>query len=194
MTRATHSDDAHHAYETRDAGEHNRRTGRHPRSRQEQTRRRKCRSGERTRRSERQQREAGEKMDRQTYVNLPVKDVERARTFFSDLGFEFETRFSTENAACMILGGTTFAMLLAKPFFQTFTQKPICDAAKSTEVLICLSCGSRDEVDALVERAVAAGGRVSREKEDRGFMYGHAFEDLDGHIWELLFMDPQGSA
>ena len=128
-------------------------------------------------------------MPRQTYVNLPVKDVERSKEFFAKLGFSFEPRFSNETAACMIVGDTTFVMLLAEPFFQTFTTKKLCDATTTTEVLVALSCESREEVNSIVAAAVAAGGSVSREPEDRGFMYGHAFEDPDGHIWELIYMD-----
>jgi len=126
---------------------------------------------------------------RQTYVKLPIRDVERSRTFFSALGFRFEPRFSNEHALCLILAESTFVMLLAEPFFRTFTSKSICDTSITTEVLLGISCGSRDEVDAMVAGAVRAGGTVPREPEDRGFMYGHAFEDPDGHTWELIFMD-----
>jgi uncharacterized protein len=126
---------------------------------------------------------------RQTYVNLPIKDVERSRAFFAQLGFAFEPRFSTENAACMIINESTFVMLLAEPFFRTFTNKQLCDATSCTEVSICLSCESRAEVDGIVALAVAAGASIPREPEDRGFMYGQAFEDPDGHLWELIFMD-----
>ena len=128
-------------------------------------------------------------MARQTYVNLAIKDVSRSKEFFAQLGLAFEPRFSNENAACMIVGESTFVMLLAEPFFQTFTKKQLCDAKVSTEVLVCLSCESRAEVDSIVAAAVRAGGSIPREPEDRGFMYGHAFEDLDGHLWELIFMD-----
>jgi predicted lactoylglutathione lyase len=85
-----------------------------------------------------------------------------------------------------------FAMLLRESFFQTFTNKTICDATKSTEVLVCLSCESRARVDALVKQAIAAGGRAPRKPQDQGFMYGHGFEDIDGHIWKLIFMEPAG--
>jgi len=126
---------------------------------------------------------------RQIYVNLAIKDIDRSKVFFAQLGFAFEPRFSTESAACMILNETTFVMLMTEPFFRTFTQKQLCNTKSGTEVLICLSCESRAEVDGIVASAVAAGGSVPREPEDRGFMYGHAFEDLDGHLWELIFMD-----
>ena len=130
-------------------------------------------------------------MHKQIYVNLPVADLPRSRTFFESLGLSFNPQFSNEQGACLVLGDTIYAMLLTRDFFQTFTGKPISDARKSTEVLLCLSCDSRAEVDALVAKAVAAGGTAPRAPQDHGFMYGHGFEDLDGHIWELAYMvDP----
>jgi uncharacterized protein len=129
-------------------------------------------------------------MQRQIYVNLAVKDIDRSVGFFRRLGFGFDPKFSGENAACMIAGEDIFVMLLVESFFKTFTDKELCDATKSTEVLVCLSCDSRAQVDDLVAKAAAAGGTVPREPQDYGFMYGHAFEDLDGHIWELIYMDP----
>ena len=90
----------------------------------------------------------------------------------------------------MVVAEGIYVMLLVEPFFQTFTKKPIADATKSTEVLVCLSCESRTEVDNLVSRAVAAGGTAPNAPQDHGFMYGHGFQDLDGHIWELAYMDP----
>lgn len=133
-------------------------------------------------------------MKTQIYVNLPVKDLKRANTFFESLGFALEPKFSNDDASCVILGENIFAMLLTESFFQTFTNKPISDARKSTEVLVCLSCDSRAKVDQLVTKAVAGGGRAPREAQDQEFMYGHGFEDLDGHIWELIFMKPGKSA
>ena len=130
-------------------------------------------------------------MHKQIFVNLPVADLPRSRTFFESLGLSFNPQFSNEQGACLVLGDTIYAMLLTRDFFQTFTGKPISDARKSTEVLLCLSCDSRAEVDALVAKAVAAGGTAPRAPQDHGFMYGHGFEDLDGHIWELAYMvDP----
>jgi predicted lactoylglutathione lyase len=126
---------------------------------------------------------------KQIFVNLPVKDLARSRAFFERLGFGFNPQFSNEDGACMIIGENIFAMLLVERFFQGFTSKPIADARESTEVLTCLSCESREEVDALVAKAIAAGGRAPNPKQDHGFMYGHGFEDLDGHIWELSWMD-----
>ena len=128
-------------------------------------------------------------MHKQIYVNLPVKDLARSRAFFSSLGFEFNAQFSNDQGACMIIGENIFAMLLAEPFFQGFTSKPIANARETTEVLTCLTCESREEVDALVQKALAAGGRTPNPKQDHGFMYGHGFEDLDGHVWELSYMD-----
>jgi predicted lactoylglutathione lyase len=129
-------------------------------------------------------------MHKQIYVNLAVDDLPRARNFFSSLGFGFDPRFSNEQGACMVLGENIYAMLLVKDFFKTFTSKPLSDPAASTEVLLCLSCDSRAEVDHLVAKALAAGGQAPRAPQDHGFMYGHGFEDLDGHIWELVYMVP----
>jgi predicted lactoylglutathione lyase len=129
-------------------------------------------------------------MARKIFVNLPVKDLERSRAFFSALGFSFNPQFSNEQGACMVISEDIFTMLLVEPFFQTFIKKPISDAKKATEVLVCLSCDSRAEVDALVKKALAAGGTAPNAPQDHGFMYAHGFEDLDGHVWELVWMDP----
>jgi predicted lactoylglutathione lyase len=130
-------------------------------------------------------------MARQIYVNLPVRDLERSKGFFSRLGFGFEPKFSDENAACMIVEDNIHVMLLTEPFFKTFTRKALCDATKSTEVLVCLSCDSDAEVNELVAKASASGGKAAREPKDHGFMYEHAFEDPDGHVWELVHMRNQ---
>ena len=130
-------------------------------------------------------------MHKQIYVNLAVNDLPRSRAFFESLGLSFNPQFSNDQGACLVLGENIYAMLLTKDFFKTFTAKPIGDASKSTEMLLCLSCESRAEVDGLVAKAVAAGGTAPRAPQDHGFMYGHGFEDLDGHIWELMHMaDP----
>jgi predicted lactoylglutathione lyase len=129
-------------------------------------------------------------MTTQIYVNLPVKDLKRSNSFFESLGFQLNPKFSNDQASCVILGENIFAMLLVESFFKTFTNKSICDATKSTEVLVCLSCESRARVDELVQKAIAAGGLTPRSPQDRGFMYGHGFADLDGHIWELIYMEP----
>ena len=129
-------------------------------------------------------------MHQQIYVNLPIKNMARSLAFFKALGFSFEPKFSNEQGACMIVGENIFTMLLVEPFFQTFIgDKAIVDAKRSTEVLVCISCDSRADVDALVAKAVAAGGTAPRAPQDHGLMYGHGFEDLDGHIWELMHMD-----
>jgi predicted lactoylglutathione lyase len=130
-------------------------------------------------------------MATQIFVNLPVKDLQRSVAFFTALGYDFNLNFTNENATCMIVSENIFVMLLVESFFQTFIKKEICDARKSTEVLVCLSCDSRAQVDELVAKAVAAGGTIPREVLDYGFMYNQAFEDLDGHIWELVYMEPQ---
>lgn len=132
-------------------------------------------------------------MATQIFVNLPVKDIERTRTFFTALGYSFNPEYSNDKALCMVIEENIFAMLLLESFFQTFTKKPIADASKTTEVLVCLSCTSRAEVDELVAKARAAGGAVPNEPQDHGFMYAHGFEDLDGHIWELVYMDPNAA-
>ena len=135
-------------------------------------------------------------MTTQIYVNLPVKNLDKSIEFFSRLGYKFNPQFTDENATCMIVGDNIFVMLLVEKFFQTFTRKAICDARKSTEVLMCLSCDSRADVEEQVRKAVAAGATTPRAPQDQGWMYGHGFEDLDGHIWELAYMDmsamPQG--
>ena len=134
------------------------------------------------------------RMHKQIFVNLPVKDLGRSREFFASLGFGFNPQFSNDDAACMIVGENIFVMLLVERFFRGFTSKPLADAHAATEVLTCLSCDSREEVDSLVARALAAGGRAPNPKQDHGFMCGHGFEDLDGHVWELAWMDPGAAA
>lgn len=129
-------------------------------------------------------------MGRKIFVNLPIKDMQRSQAFYRALGFEFNPQFTNEQGACMVISEDNFAMLLVEPFFQTFTKKQIVDAHKSCEVLVALECTSRAEVDAFVKKATAAGGRIPRDPEDHGFMYSHAFEDPDGHVWEPFWMDP----
>jgi uncharacterized protein len=133
-------------------------------------------------------------MHKQIYVNLPCKSLPASKAFFEALGYRFNPQFTNDQGACLELGENLYAMLLAEDFARTFTSKAIVDAKAATEVLICLSCDSREEVDGLVAKARAAGGSVPREPQDHGFMYHHAFEDLDGHIWELAYMpgEPQG--
>jgi len=124
------------------------------------------------------------------FVNLPVKSLKKSIEFFTNLGFTFNPRFTDETATCMIVAEDIFVMLLTEEKSRTFTPKKICDATQSTEVLVCLSFESRGKVDEMVRTAVAAGGATYNEPQDHGFMYGHGFQDLDGHIWELIFMEP----
>ena len=132
-------------------------------------------------------------MTRQIFDNLPIKDMARSQAFFRALGFDFNPQFTNEQGACMVISDTISAMLLTEPFFQGFTKKAIADAKQVTEVLICLSCESRAEVDELVQKALAAGGTTPNAAQDHGFMYRHGFEDLDGHVWELMWMDPNAA-
>lgn len=127
-------------------------------------------------------------MSTQIYVNLPVKDLKRSIEFFTRLGFRFNPKFTDDQATCMVVDENIFVMLLVEAFFKTFTKKAICDARRATEVLVCLSCDSRHRVDDLVSKALAAGAKSHSESKDYGFMYQHGFEDLDGHIWELIHL------
>jgi uncharacterized protein len=128
---------------------------------------------------------------RKIFVNLAVRDLKTSMEFFSKLGFEFNRQFTDDKAACMVVSEEAFVMLLAEPFFKTFTKREICDTTKHTEGLFALSCESRAEVDKLVETALEAGGKSAMEPMDHGFMYSWSFYDLDGHHWEVLWMDPK---
>lgn len=131
-------------------------------------------------------------MSRQIFVNLPIKNMDKSQAFFKSLGFSFNPQFSNEQGACLVISEDhCYVMLLIEPFFSTFTKKSIADADKTTEVLVCISCDSRAEVDELVKKAIAAGGKSPNAPQDHGNMYGHGFEDLDGHIWELVWMEPK---
>jgi predicted lactoylglutathione lyase len=127
-------------------------------------------------------------MHSQIFVNLPVKDLKRSVDFFTKLGYTFNPTFTNESGTCMILGDNLFVMLLVEQFFSTFTDKTITDTAKSTEVLTCVSCSSREQIDQIVAKARAGGAKVPRAVQDHGFMYSHGYEDLDGHTWELVHM------
>lgn len=132
-------------------------------------------------------------MPTKIFVNLPVKDLEKSIAFFTRLGFKFNPQFTDETATCMIVAEDIFVMLLTEAKFRTFTPKAICDATKSTEVLVCLSSESREKVDELVRNALAGGGTTHAEPKDYGFMYQHGFQDLDGHIWEIIYMEPSAT-
>jgi predicted lactoylglutathione lyase len=131
-------------------------------------------------------------MARQVFINLAVRDLAATKTFWSQLGFEFNPKFTDDKAACMILSDSAFVMLLAEPFFQSFTKRELCDTTRATEAMLALSCPSRDAVDAIVARAIAAGGSHAMPPQDHGFMYGWSFYDRDGHHWEVMWMDPSG--
>lgn len=128
---------------------------------------------------------------RKMFVNLPVRDLKKSMAFFAALGFEFNPQFTDDKAACMIVSDEAFVMLLSEPFFRTFTKRQPCDTTRHTEGLFALSCESRAEVDDLVKKAIAAGGTHAMDTQDHGFMYGWSFYDLDGHHWEVLWMDPK---
>jgi uncharacterized protein len=123
------------------------------------------------------------------FVNLPVNDLNKTIEFFTKLGFKFNPQFTDENATCMIVGEDIFVMFLVEKFFKTFTKKEICDTSKNTEVIVALSVEGREKVDQTINKAIEAGGRESREPQDHGWMYGRSFEDINGHIWEIIYMD-----
>lgn len=129
-------------------------------------------------------------MQTQIFLNLPVTDLQRSIIFFTKLGYTFNPKFTDEKATCMIISDTIYVMLLTKTFFQTFTKKEIVDASKAVECSICLSAESKDAVNEIVNKAVAAGATLSDPATDHGFMYQHSFDDLDGHHWEFVWMDP----
>ena len=128
-------------------------------------------------------------MTKQIFVNLPVKDLSRTVEFFKRLGFTFNPQFTDEKATCMIINDNIFVMLLVEKFFKTFTKKEICDTAKDTEVIIALSTESREKVDEMMQHVFEAGGKESREPQDHGWMYGRSFQDINGHLWEIIYMD-----
>jgi predicted lactoylglutathione lyase len=129
-------------------------------------------------------------MGRKTFVNLPVRDLRASREFFSALGFEFNPQFTDDKAACMMISDDAYVMLLGEDFYRTFTRKSVVDPSTHNEVIIALSADSRAEVNDLVHSALAAGGRPSNEPIQDGPMYGWSFQDVDGHMWELIYMDP----
>jgi uncharacterized protein len=130
-------------------------------------------------------------MTTKIFVNLPVEDLDKSKAFFGKLGYRFNPQFTDETAACMVITDDIYTMLLTKAKFQEFTRKPIADATQTTEVLTCLSVESKAKVDEILDAALAAGATEARDPMDYGFMYGRSFNDLDGHIWEIIWMDPQ---
>lgn len=123
------------------------------------------------------------------FVNLAVKDLNLTKEFFSKLGFEFNPQFTNEMAACMVINENIYAMLLVEDHFKTFTTKEIADTTKSAEAIVALSVDSKESVIETVNKALEAGGRPSKDPQDHGFMYGWGFEDINGHLWELFYMD-----
>lgn len=128
-------------------------------------------------------------MATKVFINLPVKELDKSMAFFKGLGYSFNPQFTDENAACMVISDTIFAMLLAEDYFRTFTKKPVSDAKASTEVLIALDAASREEVQQTIARAKELGATIYAEPQDHGWMYQHSFADLDGHQWEIAYMD-----
>ena len=128
---------------------------------------------------------------RKIFVNLPVKDLNRSVDFFTQLGFTFNQQFTNEKATCMIVSEEAYVMLLVEDFFKTFAKKGIADARVGTEAIVALSADSREDVDAMTDRALASGGQPANEPQDHGFMYGRSFYDPDGHMWEVVWMDPK---
>ncbi|MFD9329581.1 VOC family protein [Streptomyces sp. NPDC060065] len=124
------------------------------------------------------------------FVNLAVNDVDTSKKFFTEIGYTINPQFSTDDCACVVISDTIVAMMLSKQRYADFTKKQIADSTKTSEVLLCLSAESREKVDELVDNAIAAGGSASGETQDHGFMYGRAFDDPDGHTWEVMWMDP----
>ncbi|WP_033442472.1 VOC family protein [Saccharothrix sp. NRRL B-16314] len=124
------------------------------------------------------------------FVNMPVGDLAKSIDFFAALGFKHNPAFTDEKASCVVFGESVYAMLLTEPFFQSsLTSKEMADAGKTAEVILALSLESRERVDELADKALAAGGQFVKEPQDHGFMYGRSFADLDGHLWELFWMD-----
>lgn len=132
-------------------------------------------------------------MARKIFVNLPVANLQRSVEFFTRLGFSFNPKFTDENATCMIVSEDAYFMLLVEPYFKTFMKNSICDTKSSTEALFALSCESRAEVDEMLKKAVTGGGRPAMPAQDHGFMYSLSFYDLDGHHWEIFWMDPKAA-
>ena len=124
------------------------------------------------------------------FVNLPVADLPASIAFFTKLGFTFNPQFTDETTTCMIVSEQAYFMLMVQPRFAEFATKPVADASTTTEALFCVSAESREAVDALADAALAAGGTPAKDPMDQGFMYGRSFNDLDGHHWEVMWMDP----
>lgn len=131
-----------------------------------------------------------EKTSRSIFLNLAVRDLKTSMDFFTALGFSFNPQFTDEKAACMVISDKAYVMLITEPFFRTFTRREPCDTTTSTEALIALSCESKAEVDEMVRKAIDNGGAHAMDSMDHGFMYAWSFYDVDGHHWEVMWMDP----
>lgn len=128
-------------------------------------------------------------MKRKVFINLPVKDLKKSMNFFEGLGYSFNARFTDEKAGCMVISDNIYAMMLTEEYFKTFTKKSISNAKTSTEVLIALDADSREDVQGIITKAKESGATIYAEAQDHGWMYQHSFADLDGHQWEIVYMD-----
>ena len=128
------------------------------------------------------------------FVNVPISDLQRSIEFFEALGFTFNQQFTDATATCMLVGEDAYFMLLDKARFAGFSKRPAGESRKQTNALFAFSLNSRAEVDEIVKKAVSAGGSLALDPQDHGFMYGWSFYDLDGHHWEVFWMDPAAVA
>jgi uncharacterized protein len=132
-------------------------------------------------------------MATQIFVNIPVKELNKSNAFFEKLGYSFNPQFTNEEGACLVISDTIFAMLLVEPFFKTFIKKEIADSRKTTEVILAISAESRQKVDEIVDKALKIGGAKSNDPQDYGWMYSRSFQDPDGHLWEIAYIDPNAT-
>jgi predicted lactoylglutathione lyase len=129
-------------------------------------------------------------MSTKIFVNLPVTDLQKSVQFFTELGYEFNAQFTDESATCMVVSEDIFVMLLVESRFKDFTSRQICDTSTHIEAIVALSAESREQVDGIADKALAAGAQPANEPMDLGSMYSRSFLDLDGHMWEFMWMDP----
>jgi hypothetical protein len=132
-------------------------------------------------------------MTRHLFVNVPVRDLPVSMAFFRDLGFDFNMKFTDDTCGCMRISDLAYVMLLVEPRFADFTRKRVADATQTTEAILCVSAGSREAVDAFADTALLSGGTPANDAIDHGFMYGRSFHDLDGHLWEVMWMSPEAA-
>lgn len=129
-------------------------------------------------------------MNKNIFINLPVKNLEKSKEYYTHLGYTVNSQFTNETAACLVISDTIYLMLLVEEYFKTFTSKQIIDASNSIEVLTALSCESKEEVNSITQKSIDAGGTETKDPQDYGFMYTRSLQDLDGHVWEYFWMDP----